>query len=253
MSAQLRRVAVDVTPLWQEPTSPRTIEEPVVADSPDHAAWLAAMDSQPSLEEGRGGLYGRIESEAIRDEPVLVHADDQGWAKVTLPWQPSGKHPQGYPGWVRSAHLAPVNDGSTSTDSVHGGPAEPTQQVEPSPDGLLAEVRSHLGTGYLWGGVSPAGLDCSGLVHHAFRRLGMVVPRDAADQADASQAIQLGKEQAGDLYFFARPGEPIHHVGIVVRPGRMVHAPSTGAQIVEEELGPDRSATLVSAGRFAFA
>ncbi len=61
--------------------------------------------------------------------------------------------------------------------------------------------------------------------------------------------MELDAVRPGDLYFFARPGRRIHHVGIVVRPGRMVHASETGGVLVEEDLPADRVATLVAAGR----
>ena len=73
--------------------------------------------------------------------------------------------------------------------------------------------------------------------------------RDAYAQADFAEPVDLEDVQAGDLYFFARPGRRIHHVGIVVRPGRMVHASETGSVLVEEDLPAERLATLVAAGR----
>jgi cell wall-associated NlpC family hydrolase len=113
----------------------------------------------------------------------------------------------------------------------------------------VAEARRHLGLSYLWSGLSPFGFDCSGLVLHTWRRMGVVVARDAYAQADFASPVELDAVRPGDLYFFARPGRRIHHVGIVVRPGRMVHASETGGVLVEEDLPADRVATLVAAGR----
>ena len=97
-------------------------------------------------------------------------------------------------------------------------------------------------------GLSPLGFDCSGLVLHTWRRIGVVVARDAYAQAELAAPVSLDAVEAGDLYFFARPGRRVHHVGIVVRPGRMVHASETGGVLVEEDLTDERVATLVAAG-----
>ena len=93
------------------------------------------------------------------------------------------------------------------------------------------------------------GLDCSGLVHLGLRRLGVVFPRDADDQYDMCEHISADEALPGDLFFFAHEGKRPHHVGIVTGPGRMLHAPETGAVIVEELLTPARRSSLIAAGR----
>lgn len=244
------RVSVRVTTLWTSPNSPRPIDAPAVSDDPDPVGWLAALDAHPDDDEtghGRLGLHGRIDSQAMLGEPVLPigPVTDDGWVQVVLPWQPSRLDPRGYPGWLRRAHLDAVvedHDGVTITEGL---------PVRDAPDGaeILDVAREHRGLAYLWGGMSPLGLDCSGLVHLVWRRLGVIVPRDADDQEAAAYRVGWGEERPGDLYFFAHPGRPVHHVGIVTAPGRMLHAPETGRGIIEEALGPDREATRYAVGR----
>ncbi len=116
---------------------------------------------------------------------------------------------------------------------------------------LLGAARRFVGLDYLWGGMSAFGLDCSGLVHLSFRALGRLVPRDAHDQSEAATRIPVDQARPGDLYFFARTGKEVHHVGLVsTARGGMLHAPRTGQQVVDEPLTDERRETLLAdAGR----
>jgi hypothetical protein len=116
---------------------------------------------------------------------------------------------------------------------------------------VLALARRLVDRVYVWGGMSGHGIDCSGLVHLAWRRFGVRLPRDASDQADATAPLPSGEERPGDLYFFARPGRPVHHVGVVSDrgPGHLLHACYRQRLVVEEPMPAERAATLVGAHR----
>ena len=154
---------------------------------------------------------------------------EDGWQPVYAPGRPDRL-------WAPEADLVPL----------------PTERPEAKE--VLAVADRLRGLVYIWGGLSSHGIDCSGLVHLAWRRFGVTVPRDADDQAAATSPLAPGDERPGDLYFFARPGRPIHHVGIVsTEPQgddrRMLHACYVQRRVVEEPPSADRVATLVGAHR----
>ena len=104
-----------------------------------------------------------------------------------------------------------------------------------SPTGQAIDLaRSQLGRPYVWGGASPAtSFDCSGLVQWVYRQLGVLLPRTAQQQFDATLRLTPDQLQPGDLVFFAHtypspPAEPITHVGIYVGGGRMINAGAAG-------------------------
>jgi hypothetical protein len=116
-------------------------------------------------------------------------------------------------------------------------------------------ARTYAGVPYRWGGTDPAtGLDCSGLVQLVYGRLGVELPRVAADQAKAGTAVpSLSQAQPGDLLFF---GSPAHHVGIYVGAGKMIDAPRAGRTVgVHEVTGYGTVSTIrrVSGGATASA
>lgn len=241
------RVRVPVATVWSSPTAPRDLDGPAVADEPDLTAWLAVLDAEGTAER-RLGLHGRTLTQLTAGEPVHLLEDRGDWVRVAAEWQPSSAHEAGYPGWVRRSHLVRADR-----------PVPAPTEGRWTPDELLTTARRHLGVPYLWGGTSPWGLDCSGLVHLVFRTLGRVVPRDAFDQAAAGdlEPVPLDAVEPGDLYFFARPGKRVYHVGFVTRPvgadGErwMLHAPEGGNAALEEApMAPERRDRLVAAGRF---
>ena len=97
-------------------------------------------------------------------------------------------------------------------------------EVERSPAFLKEQALRWLNVPYLWGGRTPMGVDCSGFVQVLFRMIGIDLPRDAWQQAQAGQVIKKFRNaRPGDLLFFDAK-EDIVHVGILIEPGVMIHS-----------------------------
>lgn len=93
-----------------------------------------------------------------------------------------------------------------------------------APD-VLELAASYLKTPYLWGGRSPFGIDCSGLTQMVYKMQGIVLMRDARQQAAQGLAINLLAEaRAGDLAFFDNEDGQITHTGILTENGNIIHA-----------------------------
>jgi gamma-D-glutamyl-L-lysine dipeptidyl-peptidase len=141
-------------------------------------------------------------TQALRGEPLTVEETKGDWARIRTAYD--------YPGWIRMAHLQP--DDAT------------TWLPEPRPDGdPVAEAQAYLGAPYEWGGMSDRGIDCSGLVHMAHRRLGRLVPRDAHQQEAAAAPVAESELRRGDLVCFGPRGRA-HHIAFWLGEGRILHA-----------------------------
>lgn len=117
-----------------------------------------------------------------------------------------------------------------SNGSGSGGADAPSANVPSSPvGGSVIDISMQLmGVPYVWGGASPSGFDCSGFVMYVFARAGVSLPHSSRAQLGYGVAVSRGALQPGDLVFF---GSPIHHVGIYVGDGNMIHSPHTGSSV----------------------
>jgi len=119
---------------------------------------------------------------------------------------------------------------STSTPPTSVVPP-PTPPVVGTPGAGHPQAASialqYLGVPYVWGGASPRGFDCSGLVMYVYAQLGISLPHYTVAQWNATQPISQSEMQPGDLVFFNGLG----HVGIYIGGGRFVDAPHTGSVV----------------------
>jgi len=156
------------------------------------ARHLAPVRAAPSAEAEQV-------TQVLPGEPVAVEERAGDWARVRTAYD--------YPGWIQSADLGGESDAAW-LDSTAADP--------------LDHARTLLGTRYLWGGMTAAGIDCSGLVHMSFRATGRLVPRDADQQEDAGAPVD--EPQPGDLITYGDPQTRADHVAFWVGDGRILHS-----------------------------
>jgi|WetSurMetagenome_2_1015567.scaffolds.fasta_scaffold128847_2 gamma-D-glutamyl-L-lysine dipeptidyl-peptidase len=98
---------------------------------------------------------------------------------------------------------------------------------------LIGTAKRFLGVPYLWGGITPAGYDCSGLVQMVYGFYGIRLPRNSVDQRGCGFEIARADLKAGDLIFF--PG----HVAISCGGDEIIHASASRGMVAVESLSPD--------------
>lgn len=148
-------------------------------------------------------VLATIEGDAI----VTVNGLVDGWYDVTCEY--------GTEGYIRSDFLDLTESSSSNSD-------------------IVATAKQYLGTGYVYGGASPSGFDCSGFTMYVYGQHGYSLPHTATGQWQSglgTRVYSISELQAGDLVFFNDPsrnaGKACSHVGIYVGNGKHIHSSSS--------------------------
>lgn len=168
--------------------------------------------------------YGRINSEGVNvrsaastDSSVLATVSDgtivtvnglvDGWYDVTCQY--------GTEGYIRSDYVDLTSSASSNSD-------------------IVATAKQYLGTGYVYGGASPSGFDCSGYTMYVYSQHGYSLPHSATSQWQSgigTRVYSISALQVGDLVFFNDPsrnaGKACSHAGIYIGDGQFIHSSSS--------------------------
>ena len=177
--------------------------------------------------------YGRVNSDGVNvrsdastDSSVLTTIEEDaivtvnglvdGWYDVTCEY--------GTEGYIRSDFLDLTESSSSNSD-------------------IAATAKQYLGTGYVYGGASPRGFDCSGFTMYVYSQHGYSLPRSATSQWQSglgTRVYSISELQPGDLVFFNDPsrnaGKACSHAGIYTGDGQFIHSSSRSGGVIVSSL-----------------
>jgi len=150
------------------------------------------------------------------------------------------KFPDGRAGFVKATECLPIGQ---------------WEAIQPEAANVIATAKKLFGSPYLWGGTSTKGIDCSGFVKTAYFSQGVMLARDASQQARYGEVLSVDSIdfQPGDLLFFGRSADHITHVGLYIGNDHFIH--SSGRVKInsfnpkDDDYDPDRRGQLVAARR----
>jgi cell wall-associated NlpC family hydrolase len=147
--------------------------------------------------------------------------------------------------------LAPAPPPPVPRASAAAPAAVPPGAANEAGANIAALAATLIGTPYQFGGADQQGFDCSGLALYVHERVGIAIPRTAAEQQREAQPVPLAELRPGDLVFFRIGARHVNHVGVYSGDGRFIHAPHAGVAVTSADLNEGYYARhLVSAGRY---
>ncbi len=173
----------------------KTILSSLTADSADYQKQLESLNA---LQASIGGQIGSMEDRLAELERIQAEQNASNQAS-------SGNNNNNNSGWYG--------------DSVGNGTGQD----------IVTYAETFLGVNYVYGGTSPSGFDCSGLVYYCYRHFGYTVNRTAAGLAYSGTSVSSTSLQVGDVILFtSQDGSYVGHTGIYIGGGQFIHAPHTG-------------------------
>ena len=164
--------------------------------------------------------------------------------RTSTPTTTAADPPPPPPTTTTTASPPPAPATTTAPTTTAPAPSPPPPTAAGHPQAATIALR-YLGVPYVFGGATPAGFDCSGLVMYVYAQLGISLPHYAAAQYQLGVAVPRADLQPGDLVFF----DGLNHVGIYIGGNQFVHAPETGDVVKISSLTGWFAANYVGARR----
>lgn len=194
-----------------------------------------------------GQLYGVVDTESLNvrafastDAPVVAELYKYQYVRVN--WVE--------PNWVCVAYNNDGLIGYVSSDYLKVFEGEIPAATSAGQEAVNIAA-SFLGVPYVWGGTSPSGFDCSGLMQYVYKQLGYSINRVADAQMKNGIAVSRAELMPGDLVgFYSSPGSGyVSHIGMYAGDGLMIHAPHTGDVVRYASIDGDYYSSRFAGGR----
>ena len=157
--------------------------------------------------------------------PLTITGTSGDWTAVTI---------NGLKGYMSSAYVTTTKP---SVTSANPNSTSTTPSTSTGGQQIVDTAKQYLGYPYVYGGMSPAGFDCSGFVGYVYKLCGYSLKRVASDiYYNNGTSVSKDNLQPGDLVFFSNSSESIGHVGIYIGSGQFIHASSSTVGVIISDL-----------------
>jgi cell wall-associated NlpC family hydrolase len=194
--------------------------------------WGNVTNSSVNVRSGPGTSHQSL-LKAAKGEKVYIIGINQGWYKVII-----GDRI----GYIRSDYVElteiPYENAASKQNPIFfvGGKSTGVTvspaALKTTAENIIASAKQYIGTPYVWGGMTPSGFDCSGLVQYVFAQNGISLPRTTALQYKVGTSVSKSNLKPGDLVFFNTSGSGVSHVGIYIGDNQFIHSSSSKGVVI---------------------